>query len=334
MTQIAPQVPLATKLSLELEQPIDPLELESGAEELELAPLSIRIANLVAITLPFAGLIVAVVMLWGVAFNWVYLAMFLGGYVLTGLGITVGFHRYFTHKSFEAPRAVQAAMGILGSMALEGPLLTWAATHRLHHQHSDRTDDPHSPHTHGEGFSGFWQGLIHSHFGWLFMKEPENLAKYAPDLEKDPLVQFISKTFLLWTFIGLALPALVGGLVTGTWMGVLLGFLWGGLARIFLVHHVTWSVNSVCHLWGSRPFRSHDHSRNNALFGILAFGEGWHNNHHAFPASARHGLKTWQFDLSYLVIRGLGLIGLARDIRVPTPDRLQAKLASKPSQAH
>jgi stearoyl-CoA desaturase (delta-9 desaturase) len=164
------------------------------------------------------------------------------------------------------------------------------------------------------------------------VREPENLEKYVPDLQKDPLVRFISKTFFVWTLLGLIIPAAIGGLVTGTWMGVLLGFLWGGLARIFLVHHVTWSVNSVCHLWGSRPFRSHDHSRNNALFGILAFGEGWHNNHHAFPASAKHGLRPWQFDLSYTVIRALELVGLARDVRVPTPERQEAKLARTPSK--
>lgn len=329
MTQIAPPVPLATKLSLELEQPAAPYEGDGDTDTLELAPLPVRLATLVSILLPFAGLIIAVVLLWGVAFNWVYLAMFLGGYLLTGLGITVGFHRYFTHKSFEAPRAVQATLGALGSMAVEGPLLTWAATHRLHHQHSDRDADPHSPHTHGEGFTGFIKGLVHSHFGWLFMKEPENLAKYAPDLAKDPLVRFFDRTFVWWMLLGLVLPAVVGGLVTMSWSGVGLGFLWGGLARVFFVHHVTWSVNSVCHLWGSRPFRSHDHSRNNALFGILAFGEGWHNNHHAFPASARHGLRAWQFDLSYLVIRALGLVGLAWDIRVPTADRQKAKLRAE-----
>ena len=327
MTQIAPSLPQAAKLALELEQPIE-VSIDEP-EPVEYVSPALRTANFLAITLPFAGLIAAIVMLWGVAFNWVYLAMFLGGYVLTGLGITIGFHRYFTHKSFEAPRVVQATLGILGSMALEGPLLTWAATHRVHHQHSDRHDDPHSPHTHGEGFKGFIQGLVHSHFGWLFVREPENLEKYVPDLQKDPLVRFISRTFFVWTLIGLVVPAVIGGLVTGTWMGVLLGFLWGGLARIFLVHHVTWSVNSVCHLWGSRPFRSHDHSRNNALFGILAFGEGWHNNHHAFPASARHGLRPWQFDSSYIIIRGLELVGLARDVRVPTPERQEAKLAKK-----
>ncbi len=321
MTQITTAKPLA----LELETCLPGTESEAS-DPAEYVSLPVRIANLLAITLPLIGFVTAIVMLWGVAFNWAYLGLLLGGYLLTGLGITVGFHRYFTHKSFETSRPVQAVLGVLGSMALEGPLLTWAAMHRQHHQHSDRDKDPHSPHTHGDGLRGFLAGLFHSHCGWLLSREHENADKYVPDLRRDPLISFISRTFLLWTILGLLIPAAIGGLVAGNWTGVFLGFLWGGLGRIFLVHHITWSVNSVCHIWGTRPFRSQDHSRNNALFGLLAFGEGWHNNHHAFPASAKHGLSKGQFDLSYQVIRGLSLLGLAWDVRVPSRDRLEAKL--------
>ncbi len=321
MTQITDSV--LTRVQLSSATPHDDTGHDHPAERIS---VPMQLANFFAIVLPLAGLVAAIALLWGIAFDWIHLAMLLGGYVLTGLGITIGFHRYFTHKSFETSRPVQAALGILGSMAVEGPILTWAALHRQHHQHSDHDDDPHSPHTHGHGIKGFLQGLFHSHCGWLLVRGRENIDRYAPDLKRDPLILFLNKTFLLWTILGLLIPAAIGGLVTWTWWGVLLGFLWGGLARIFLVHHITWSVNSVCHIWGSRPYRSQDHSRNNAIFGVLALGEGWHNNHHAFPASARHGLGWWQFDLSYVIIRTLQLLGLAWDVRVPSADRMRAKL--------
>ncbi len=169
------------------------------------------------------------------------------------------------------------------------------------------------------------RGMWHAHMGWLFRPHPPGLARYVNDLRKDRLVRSMSKLFPLWVLVGLLIPAALGGLFTLSWMGVLLGFIWGGLVRIFLVHHVTWSINSVCHIWGTRPFDTHDESRNNAIFGVLAFGEGWHNNHHAFPTSARHGLRWWQLDVTYMIIRGMALVGLARDIRVPSPDRIAAK---------
>lgn len=292
------------------------------------ATLAERIATLLVVVVPLIGVGVAIAMLWGVAFNWIYLALLVGMYLVTGFGITVGFHRYFTHKSFDTPRPVAALLGIAGSMAVEGKLLDWAATHRSHHQHSDDEHDPHSPHHHGGGVIGVLKGAWHAHVGWFLAHHQGGLDRYVVDLKKDRMIQRVSDLFPVWVLLGLAIPALLGGLFTMSWLGVLLGFLWGGLVRVFLVHHVTWSVNSVCHLWGSRPFRSHDESRNNALFGILALGEGWHNNHHAFPASARHGLAWWQFDASYLLIKTLGLFGLARNIRVPSRDRIEAKRAA------
>jgi stearoyl-CoA desaturase (delta-9 desaturase) len=288
--------------------------------------LRLRIINLLGVTLPFVGFLVAMVLLWGVAFNWVYLALLVTFYVGSAVGITVGYHRYFTHRSFRTNKVVEASLAILGSMAMEGSILQWAAVHRSHHQHSDHHDDPHSPHGHGTSFWGMIKGMWHAHVGWMFQGQLPNLDRYVVDLKQDPLISWMSRRWWVWTVAGLVLPGIIGGLITMSWTGALLGFLWGGPVRVFLVHHVTWSINSVCHIWGSRPFKSHDESRNNPIFGVLAMGEGWHNNHHAFPTSARHGLRWWQIDFSYMIIRGLGMLGLASDIRVPSKERLEAKL--------
>jgi len=277
-------------------------------------------ANLIAVVLPFLGLVAAALFLWGWGFRWVDLGLLLGMYALTALGITVGFHRLFTHRSFQANGAVQLALGVLGSMAVEGPLLYWVALHRRHHQNSDAAGDPHSPHTEGKGVVGLLRGLWHAHVGWVFQPDPPDLYRYVKDLQQSRLPRLVSALFLVWVVIGLLIPAAVGGLVSGTWMGAWLGLVWGGLVRVFLVHHVTWSVNSVCHLWGMRPYRTGDQSRNNFLFGVLAMGEGWHNSHHAFPTSARHGLRWWQPDASYWFIRLLWLLGLARNVKVPTKE--------------
>jgi len=287
--------------------------------------LALKLTNLAAIIIPFVGLVAAIAMLWGWGFSWVHLFILVGMYTATGFGITVGYHRLFTHKSFETNRFIKAMLAVLGSMAVEGPLFKWVAQHRRHHQHSDDTDDPHSPHLHGEGFKGMLKGLWYSHCGWIFEKDHPRIQQYIPDLMKSRLLQWVSKGFTFWVLLGLLIPTVLGGVLTMTWMGALFGFLWGGLARIFLVHHVTWSINSVCHLWGSQPFRSHDESRNNVVFGVLAMGEGWHNNHHAFPTSARHGLRWWQIDTSYYVIRLMELFGLAWKVRVPAPATLEAK---------
>lgn len=297
-----------------------------GADEPRTTPIGLaRLASLLAIVVPFLGLVAAAVSLWGVGFSWLYFALLLAGYVLTALGITVGYHRLFTHHSFRAVVPVRVLLGILGSMAVEGPILRWAATHRQHHQRSDSADDPHSPAFHAPGPWGVLRGFFHAHMGWFFTADAAGLDRYVPDLRADTAVRLTSRLFPLWAALGLLIPATVAFWITGTWTGALWGLVWGGLARVFLVHHVTWSVNSACHLWGSRPFQSRDESRNNAILGILAMGEGWHNNHHAFPTSARHGLLWWQVDLSYWIIRALAAAGLAHEIRVPTPDRIAAK---------
>ena len=301
------------------------------------APLSLRLINLGAVVVPFLGLVGAIVLLWGVAFDWVYLWLLLGMYLLTGLGITVGYHRLFTHRSFKTSRPVAAVLAALGSMAVEGPILQWVATHRRHHQCSDEEGDPHSPHTHGGGVVGTIRGAWHAHAGWLIASKtfvptngaasrvPPELTRYVKDLDAQPMYRWMNASFPLWVALSMLLPALVGGLVTMSWTGALLGFVWGGLVRVFLLHHVTWSINSVCHIWGTRPYRSHDESRNNAIFGVLALGEGWHNNHHAFPTSARHGLRWWQLDVTYLVILAMARLGLAHGVKVPSAERMAEK---------
>ena len=279
-----------------------------------------RIATLLGVTIPLAGLVAAVVFLWGWGFHWAELGLLLGMYTITVLGVTVGFHRLFVHRSFETYLPVKVILTALGSMALQGTMIHWVGLHRWHHQHSDNPEDVHSPHHGGRGILGFLRGFWHSHIGWAFRADPPGLDRYVQDLQKSPTLRAASSLFPLWAILGLLVPAAIGGAVAGSWWGAWIGMVWGGLVRIFLVHHVTWSINSVCHIWGFRPFRSEDESRNNIVLGILAFGEGWHNTHHAFPTSARHGLRWWEFDLSYLVIRGLALVGLTWTLKVPSLD--------------
>jgi stearoyl-CoA desaturase (delta-9 desaturase) len=284
----------------------------------EPASVVARVGTLAAIVLPLAGFVAGVISLWGWGFGWTDFGLLAGMYVLSALGITVGFHRLFTHKSFETTGAVRFALAALGSMAVQGSVLRWVAHHRRHHQYSDTERDPHSPHHGGRGLFGRARGFWHAHVGWAFRPDAAGLDRYVTDLRKSAGVRVASALFPLWIVLGLAAPAVIGGLVTGLWVGALFGLVWGGLVRMFLVHHVTWSVNSAGHLWGSRPFRSADHSRDNFVLGVLALGEGWHNTHHAFPTSARHGLRWWQPDLSYYLIRLLGWLGLAWNIKVPS----------------
>ncbi len=289
---------------------------ETALDAASPASVGVRVATFLSVALPFVGLVVAVALLWGWGLGWWHLGLFLGMFILTGGGITVGFHRLFTHRSFETNSVVQVLLGVFGSMAVQGPLLRWVAYHRRHHQHSDSRDDPHSPHCYGQGVLGLIRGMWHAHTGWIFRPDPPNLSHYVRDLRQNRALRTVSALFPLWVTAGLLLPTVAGGLLWRDWSGAFLGFLWGGLVRIFFVHHVTWSVNSVCHLWGRQPYRGGDHSRNNFLLGVLAFGEGWHNNHHAFPTSARHGLRWWQPDVSYSAIRALALLRLAWNVKV------------------
>ncbi len=302
------------------------------ARQDRLSPVLLAI-NLVAVVLPLVGVGAAIVLCWGWGFSWIDLGLLLGLYLSTAVGITVGFHRLFTHQSFRTNRVVQLVLSVLGSMAVEGPLLQWVALHRRHHAHSDQPGDPHSPHLHGGGILGLFGGLWHSHVGWLFKPDAPDLERYVPDLRRQRLLRVVSVLFPMWVVLTLLIPAALGGLLTGSWMGVLSGLIWGGLVRVFLVHHVTWSVNSICHLWGSRPYQSHDESRNNLLIGLLALGEGWHHTHHVFPTSARHGLRWWQIDISFYVIRTLAFVGLARDVKVPSRRAQRQALRRSPRAA-
>ncbi len=308
-------MPAVHPVAEEIAQPDRPMRLALG----------VRLATLAAIVLPVLGLGAAAAFLWGRGFTWIDFGLLVGMYLLTAVGITVGFHRLFVHRSFDTNIVVKAVLGVLGSMAVQGDLLTWVGVHRRHHQHSDTPDDPHTPHHHGVGLAGWLTGYWHAHIGWLFDPPPPDLDRYLTDLRRSPTLRVVSALFPLWVAIGLVLPAVLGGVISGTWVGAWTGLVWGGLVRVFLVHHVTWSVNSACHLWGLRPFASDDESRDNFLFGVLALGEGWHNTHHAFPSSARHGLRWWQPDASYWVIRALALVGLARNVRLPSRQARRAK---------
>jgi stearoyl-CoA desaturase (delta-9 desaturase) len=316
-TAVVPEVDPAEELTvLPVADPAAALPLP--AAPVGRLPLVLWAVNFLAVVLPLLSLGAAVVFFWGWGFRWTDLGILLGAYTLTALGITVGFHRLFTHRSFETYRAVEVIFAILGSMAVEGPLLKWVALHRRHHQYSDRPGDPHSPHLHGAGVWGVLRGLWHAHLGWVFDADPPDLDHYIKDLRQSRLLRVVSALFPLWVVLGLVLPATLGGVIMLSWSGVWTGLVWGGLVRVFLVHHVTWSVNSVCHLWGFRPYRTDDQSRNNFVVGVLAMGEGFHASHHAFPTSARHGLRWWQIDMSYEVIRFLALLRLAWNVKVPS----------------
>jgi len=299
-------------------------ELPPRPEPPERLSWGVWTANFLAVVVPLLGMCSIAVFLWGWGFSWTDLGLLLGMYLATAIGITVGFHRLFVHCSFETYAFVKFILGVLGSMAVEGPLLKWVAQHRRHHQHSDRPGDPHSPHLHGSGFWSVLRGLWHAHVGWVFQADPPGLDRYIKDLLQSRVARAVSALTPLWIALSVLLPGLLGGVITQKWGGVWTGLIWGGLVRIFVVHHITWSVNSVCHIWGFRPYRSEDESRNNIVFGVLALGEGYHNTHHAFPTSARHGLRWWQIDVSYYVIRVLAWLGLAWDVKLPSK-KAQAK---------
>jgi stearoyl-CoA desaturase (Delta-9 desaturase) len=254
---------------------------------------------LTVVLLPLLATVLAIVLLWQRAVHVSDLVLLAITYSLVALGVTVGFHRMLTHRSFQPNPVVKFVLLVLGSMSLEGPALDWAAIHIKHHAHSDREGDPHSP----------LDGFFHAHIGWMLGDDTADPNVYCRNLLKDPMVVFVSRTFVLWVVLSLAIPFAIGG-----WSGLL----WGGLVRIFLTHHVTWSVNSVCHMFGKREFETNDRSHNEWIVGLLGFGEGWHNNHHAFPRSAFHGLHWWQFDLSGYVIWALERLGLAKEVyRIP-----------------
>jgi stearoyl-CoA desaturase (delta-9 desaturase) len=289
-----------------------------------------RLANLVVVVVPVALLGLAIWLAWGGALHWQDLVVLAVSYLITGVGITVGFHRLFTHRSFKTRRPIRALFAVFGSAAVEGPLIEWVSTHRKHHRFSDLPGDPHSPHTdHGVGWRGALRGLLHAHVGWMFLGSARaSEERYAKDLLADPLICAVDRMFPLWVLLGLAFPFGLGVALTGTLVGGLTGLLWGGAVRILVLHHATFSINSLCHFFGRRRFATGDESRNLAWLAIPTFGEAWHNNHHAFPTSAHHGLTRRQLDPGGWLIDGLEKLGLAWDVVRITPGAQQAKLVS------
>jgi stearoyl-CoA desaturase (delta-9 desaturase) len=277
------------------------------------------------VVIPFLAVLAAVPVAWGWGLGWTDLALALVFYVISGLGITVGFHRYFTHSSFKANRGLKIALAIAGSMAIEGPVIRWVADHRRHHAFSDREGDPHSPWRYGESVPALTKGLFFAHIGWMFDVEHTNREKYTPDLLRDRDISRVDRLFPLWGAISMFLPALLGGLITWSWTGALSAFFWASLVRLCVLHHVTWSINSICHTIGERPFASRDKSANFWPLAILSFGESWHNLHHADPTAARHGVLRGQIDESARVIWLFEKLGWATDVRWPKAERI-AKL--------
>jgi stearoyl-CoA desaturase (delta-9 desaturase) len=271
-----------------------------------LSPALHKTVVLATVIAPFVATLFAIVQVWQWAVTWSDLILLVVLYVPISLGVTAGFHRMLTHRSFQARPVVRGALLVLGSMAVQGPAITWAANHLKHHALADKPGDPHSP----------VEGLVHAHLGWLLRGENADPGVYCRHLLRDPVVVFVNRMTVVWVVLGLLIPFAVGG-----WTGLL----WGGLVRIFLQHHITWSVNSVCHTFGRRAFETADRSRNQWMVGLLALGEGWHNNHHAFPRSAAHGLDRWQLDLSARLITTLEWLRLATNVQRIAPEMIARK---------
>jgi stearoyl-CoA desaturase (delta-9 desaturase) len=286
-----------------------------------------QVVTMIAVVVPPLGILLAMGLLWGIAFHWFDVVLFAVLYVVCAFGTTIGFHRYFTHRGFEARAPVKAALAILGCMTMQGPVTQWVTDHRKHHALSDKPGDPHSPHVgHGDGAWGAVRGFVHAHVGWMFSnKGMERGQLYGRDLYEDRMIRTIDRMYLLWVVLTLGLPFAIGYAIGGTWQAGLEGLVWGGLIRIFAYQHATFSVNSICHMFGRQDYRSRDEARNNWVVAMLVFGEGWHNNHHAFPVSARHGLHRWQLDASWWVIRGLEKLRLVWNVKVPDVAQLERR---------
>jgi stearoyl-CoA desaturase (Delta-9 desaturase) len=289
-----------------------------------------RNANIGAVIVPFVAVLAAIPLLWNQLVGWTDVGIMVGVYLATAFGITIGFHRLLTHRAFETYRPLKYVFAILGSMAVQGPVIGWVADHRKHHAHTDEEGDPHSPHVgDGSGLRGLW----HAHVGWLFEENGTADAKrYAPDLLEDPGMRFISRHFLWWVALGLAIPFGLGYAIGGTLTAALLALFWGGFVRIFFVHHITWSINSICHFFGSRRFQTDDRSTNVAWLAVPSLGEAWHHNHHAFPRAAVQGMRWWEIDISGLTIRALERLGLAWNVITISPERQAQRLAEGPAR--
>ena len=275
------------------------------------------------VIVPFLAFLAAVPVAWGWGMGWTDVVLFVVFYYVSGLGITIGYHRLFTHGSFKANRPLRIGLAIAGSMAIEGPVIRWVADHRRHHAYSDRDGDPHSPWRYGETTGALMKGLFWAHLGWMFDEMHTNRDKYTPDLMRDKDVRFVDKLFPVWLLLSLLLPPAIAGLISMSWSAALSAFFWASLVRIFLLHHVTWSINSICHMIGERPFQARDKSANFWPLAVLSFGESWHNMHHADPTAARHGVLRGQLDTSARIIWFFERFGWATNVRWPKPERLE-----------
>jgi stearoyl-CoA desaturase (Delta-9 desaturase) len=311
-----------------------PVAVRTPLPDLEPEP-SGRIERLLVaafVAVPLLAVLAAAPLAWGWGLGWRDVVIGAVFYVISGMGISMGFHRYFTHCSFKAAKPLRAALAIAGSLAIEGPVLVWVADHRRHHKYSDREGDPHSPWRFGTDVRALTKGLLYAHIGWLFDPNRTSQQKFCPDLLADRTIRRISKAFPLWAGVSLLGPALIGGLWSVSWLGAFTAFFWASLVRVCLLHHVTWSINSVCHTFGKEDFDVRDKSRNVAWLAILSFGESWHNLHHADPTCARHGALKGQIDISARAIRWAEQLGWAWDVRWPDAQRLSGKLTGLRSQ--
>ncbi len=307
--------------------PTTPKAITVAASNLKLQ----RRLTLAITVIPFLAFLLGLRFLWG-GISGLDITLLVGLYSLSILGVTVGFHRMLTHGAFDAPAPIRVALAIAGSMAVEGSVIGWVADHRRHHMYTDKEGDPHSPHlVDGTGLKATLLGLWHAHIGWFFDHERTRIERFAPDLQKDRGLRIVSALFPLWTVLSLALAPAIALAVTHSMHSALTALVWGSLVRVFLLHHVTWSINSICHFYGRRPYRTGDFSTNNWIMSLVSFGEGWHNNHHAFPSSAFHGLQWWQVDLSGLVIRAMRGLHLVRNVRCPSPEQRRLKALGRES---
>jgi stearoyl-CoA desaturase (delta-9 desaturase) len=287
-----------------------------------------QVALAIFIVVPLLGILGAGFVLWGTGLSLVDVTLAVVFYTITLYGITVGFHRLFTHGSFKANRPLRIALAIAGQMAIEGPVTRWVADHRRHHAFSDEEGDPHSPWRYGTGFRALSKGLWHAHIGWLFDVEQTDQKRFAPDLLADKDIARVARFFPALVAVSLLAPALLGGLITWSWTGALTAFFWASVVRIGLLHHMTWSINSICHTWGARPFVTKDRAVNVSWLAVISGGESWHNLHHADPTCARHGVDKGQLDSSARLIRWFEKAGWARDVRWPKAERLAARRAA------
>ncbi|MBP2371840.1 acyl-CoA desaturase [Pseudonocardia parietis] len=274
---------------------------------------------------PIIGAVAAVAFLWVHPFGWTEAALLFAGWLVTGLGVTVGYHRLFTHRTFTATPAVQAVLAVLGSMAGQGAVISWVALHRRHHEYSDREGDPHSPNLSGGGLVGAMRGLAHSHFLWMRRHEYPNVVHYAPDLIKNRALVKVARLYYWWVGLGLVIPTVIGGLVDLSWHGAVSGLLWGGFVRIFVLEHIVWAINSFLHMVGTKPFESRENSRNGGVFALITLGESWHNNHHAFPESPSFGLDWYRLDPGFWLIKVLQVAGLVWDLKTPSEERRESR---------